>query len=158
MEKLGTYVYALTAAALLCGVLKALVKEKSCAGAMEFACGLFLLLVCLSPWSGELGSLDFSGLKDLQAQAEAITQEGKSQAQESLADSIAVETASYIEDKAASLGATVTVEVTTQTESGWPVPDQAYITGNVSPSVRGQLETYMEQTLAIEQEAQHWNQ
>lgn len=158
MDKLGTYVYSLTAAALLCGVLKALVKEKSCAGALEFAASLFLLVVSLQPWTGELRLPDLTALAQVREEAEAVAREGEEEMLDSLAQGIADQTATYIEDKAASLGATVTAEVTTRVESGWPVPAQVYITGNVSPSVKGQLADYMEQTLAIDGEAQFWNQ
>lgn len=153
MEALRQYILSVVTAAMLCGIVTGLFPSGTGKQVVRLICGLFLAYTVLAPISrGELPNLtDFSlGIPEEAAQAVAV---GENLARDSMAEIIKSETEAYILDKARSLQAEVTVEVSVNEEN---VPDSVTVSGAVSPYVRRQLQRIIESDLGIAKENQKW--
>lgn len=140
-------------AALLCALVSGL--GGGAGEGRKVLSGLFLALVIL----GRFGALDKDDLvpefSRAAADAEAVVAEGEAQAERMKFSLITRSCEAYILDKAAELGASVTVSVTLSPESG--LPDSAAITGQLTPLQRQRLAGEITQALGIEKEALVWN-
>ena len=123
-------------------------------GIRKLLCGAFLTALILASF----GKVDFAEVyQDIDGcsqAAQAAVEEGEAQAQ-ALKDSIITEQyEAYILDKAAELGAQVTVTVTLEPQTG--LPCAAVITGNLTPWEKQTLSGQITQALGIEKEALDW--
>ena len=155
MEALGQWLLSVSAAALLVSVVQALIPEGGLRRAAVFTGGLLLLAVLLRPVV-ELDLSGFSaGLDHWTEQVEQRQTELEAAQSDALAAGIVERTASYISDKGAALGLTVTAEVETQAgEDGVPIPFSATITGPWS----AELSALIAQDLGIPAERQTWKE
>ena len=155
MEGLRQYVISVTTAAIVCGMLTAVLKKGTMQSLVKLLCGFFLAFTFLNPIGKlELKALPENWALDYQAASDAA-QEGERYARNSLAEIIKEQTEAYILDKAAALKANLTVEVTVS-GSGMPVPTAAKYRGEVPADVRQQLETIVQTELGIARENQTW--
>lgn len=153
MEALRQYILSVVTAAMLCGIVTGLFPSGAGKQMVRLICGLFLAYTVLAPISrGKLpGLTDFSlGIPEEAAQAAAV---GENLASDSMAEIIKSEAEAYILDKARSLQAEVTVEVSVNEEN---VPNSVTVSGAVSPYVRRQLQRILESDLGIAKENQKW--
>ncbi len=156
MGSISGYILSVVAAATLCSCISLLPGKGWGSGKMITAiCGVYMVFVMISP----LKSFDFSVYSDYFSNLNALVQDavsdGKNSAMDSLSEIIISETEAYILDKAASMGADISVEVTLDTGSP-PVPSRITIKGAVSPYVKRMLTQYITQQLGIPEEAQSW--
>ena len=156
MDGIREYLISVTAAALLCGILKSLMGEKgSSAALIRLICGIFLALTVIRPLK-ELNLKDFSLLPTgLLEEARLTSGEGEEYTRQAKEDLIIPQCEAYILDKAQTLEANVRVEILISQE-GEPVPTGSIITGNLSPYARNQLSKTLEEDLGIPQEDQKW--
>ena len=156
MEEIGQYLLRITAAAILCAMIRSLLGKEGTVAAMgKLLCGLFLAITVLTPWAG-LGTVTFSALTgDVSMDAEEAVAVGENAARDALRASIKEGAEAYILDIAASLGAELTVEVTLTLDTP-PAPGGARLEGKVSPYARTQLAELMTKELGIPKEAQQW--
>lgn len=156
MEGLAKYLISITAAAILCGIITSLLgKEGTIAAVGKLLCGLFLTLTMLSPLlGGQMGKWEWF-LDDISLDAAAAVREGEESAQAALVASIKAQTEAYILDKAAKLGAEISVEIT-RIAGTPPLPMAVTISGSVSPDTRAQLERILEEDIGIPKEEQRW--
>lgn len=156
MESIRQYILSVTAAAVICGIISALLGKKGTTGAIgKLLSGIFLAMVILRPL-GKISLSDLTEFTDSYAfQANCIAQEGESLANEALADIIKERTQAYILDKADALGVSVSVEV--QLSRGTPqLPETVTVRGAVPPYQRRQLMDVLENDLGIPEEKQIW--
>lgn len=141
------------AASLLVSVADNLIPQGAIKKIAGFTGGLILLLALVQPvlhiqpgsiqgsldnWSGEISALE-----------EEFTQQNAAELEARIAET----TASYICDKATSLGLDCQARVTTETgPEGVPIPVSAEVTGPKSEA----LAEYMEAELGIPKEKQLW--
>lgn len=156
MEAVKTYLLSVTAAAVICGIVKALLGDKGTLGAVgKLLTGIFLAMTVIRP----LVSLELEDLsdfwEDISLDASAAVTEGENASAQALRERIKTETESYILDKAASFAVQLTVEVTLSDED-IPVPSAVRLTGNVSPYAKLQLQQTISEDLGIPEEAQTW--
>lgn len=155
MEALRQYVLSVAAAAIVCGIVVALVQNCGAKEWIRLLCGLILAFTAIRP----IAHLDLDALTEvslpLTLEAESASAMGEEMARQALADSIKAESEAYILDKAAALNASLTVEVTVS-EDGTPVPLGAKLGGSVSPYARQQLESLIQTDLGIAKENQLW--
>ena len=152
MESVRTYLLSVTAAAMISAVVSKLVTKGTAAGVIRMLCGGFMALVVLSPLvSVRLEDLDFYWT-DVQAAGETFTDEGKRAAEEAISQRIRDQLATYILDKAGTMGAVLDVEV----ELDGFMPCSVVLRGPVSPYTKAVLESYISDQLGIGKEAQHW--
>ena len=156
MDALGPYLLRVTAAAILCAILKSLLGKEGTPAAMgKLLCGVFLAVTVLHPLTAlRMGSLQVFS-QDIAWKASQAVAQGESDAAQALRAGIKQRVEAYILDKAASLGAELTVEVTLTLDTP-PAPGGARLEGKVSPYARTQLAELMTKELGIPKEAQQW--
>ncbi len=156
VENISSYILSVVAAATLCTCISLLPGKGWGSGKMITAvCGVYMVFVMIAP----LKNFDFSIYTDyfsgLNEKVQEAVSDGKDAANDSLAEIIIEETEAYILDKAASMGADISVEIKLDTGSP-PVPSRITIKGAVSPYVKRMLTQYIINQLGIPKEAQSW--
>ena len=148
------YLLSVTAAAMILALLRTLAGEGTMGTLTRLLGGLFLAVTVLSP----LVRLE---IPDLSEWMDSFTDEGmeaaaagEAMAEEYAAAIISAELEAYILDKAASLGAEVTAEVSLDADG---MPRSVTVRGEISPAAREELSRYISQTLGLGEEAQRWN-
>lgn len=156
MDGIREYLISVTAAAVLCGILKSLIGEKGNSAALvRLICGIFLALTVIRPLK-ELNLRDFSLLPvGLLEEARATSGEGEEYTRQTKEALIKQQCEAYILDKAQTLEASIQVEIQISVE-GEPIPVASIITGNLSPYARNQLSKTLKEELGIPQEDQKW--
>lgn len=156
MERIGAYLLQVTAAAVICGVLKTIVGQKgTTASLVRILCAVFMTLTILSPLAGidpERWSVSFADFGD---DAKAVVEEAKLSVQKELATDIKERTEAYILDKAKSFGMAISVEVSLSSER-IPTPSSVRITGAVPPYAKERLSLWLREELGIPLEEQEW--
>lgn len=149
MESIKSWLLSVCAAGAVCALAMELTGKDGAGSAMvRTVAGLVLLLTLLQPLSVR-SSLDPVAMYDsFRAEADEAVAAGNDYANNQLAESITQRLTAYILDKAASLGADVTVEIIL---SGDALPQlrQVCITGNVSPYARSRLAAVLEKELGL---------
>lgn len=156
METIGRYIVSLSAAAMICGILKSFLPSKSpSAAVLQLVAGIFLTFVAIRPLTRvELGDLPvISGwyLSD----GEDASAQGDLLAKEAMADIIKSQTEAYILDKARLLQAELHVTVILSDDDP-QVPVSVRLSGFVSPYARSRLEHILWEDLGIAKENQIW--
>lgn len=156
MDTLRQYILSVTAAAILCGMVRSICSETGFRTTVNMLCGLILAVTILTPviridLNGLIGEFTASYSQDALAAASV----GEDTYQDSLSAIIKQESEAYILDKAAQLDASVDVEIILS-EQDIPVPVSAVIRGNISPFSRQQLTQILENDLGIMKENQQW--
>lgn len=156
MESIREYLISVTAAALLCGIVKSLAGEKgNIGGLMSLICGIFLAVTVIRPLK-EIRLADLAPLSsDFLTEARAVSDEGADYARQAMARHITEECEAYILDKAQTLGADIRVEIQVSRE-GSPIPVSSVISGRLSPYAKNQLKRILETDLGIPEEDQQW--
>lgn len=153
MESLRQYILAVVSVALISSILMSLVQNGFAKELIRLICGLFLTLIVIQP----IINFDFGVFAEYSASfakdAEAVAAVGDSMAKEAMGDIIKSESEAYILDKAASMNADITVDITV---SDAQLPERATLSGNLSPYARERLETILESDLGITKENQVW--
>ena len=153
MDSFRNYLLSITAAAILCSLVKNLLPGKSTASSLiRILCGIFMAYALINPifhlqWDPlNLPSASFT------SDARQAVSEGEKAAAEVLAAVIKSKTESYILDKATAMEADLDVDVTLQEL----IPARVELRGPVSPYVRSSLCAWISQQLGIPEEAQIW--
>lgn len=157
MSSVQKYIISIVSAAIICGIISGLIGKKGTYPAIvRLLCGLFVVITAVAP----LKSLSFNEIPDffadIQAEAEAITDDAVVQTQEEFFRRIKEDTEAYILDKASDLGLTIAVDVQYSTQ-GKIEPERVIISGNASPYRKNELKRIIATQLDIPEEAQIWN-
>ena len=154
MDGLRQYIIAVTAAAILCGMVKSISEKAASGKIIKLICSLFLGFTVLKP----ITQIDLAQLAEVSlpyadeaVQAAAV---GENLSRDALMDIIKTETEAYILDKAAAMN--VSLEVSVTVEGDPPVPAAAQLSGEVSPYAKQQLERILWEDLGISKENQEW--
>ena len=155
MDAIRRYVITLTAAAMLCALVKAITAgRKGQEKILSLVCGIFLLATALGP----LGLLRLPDLSDptaqVQAEADRMASQAEDETKRQMAAIISEEAASYILDKADALGLQLEVQVELDAEL---LPCGVRLQGAASPYARSQLSGQIETELGIPKERQVWS-
>lgn len=157
MEGIREYLVSVTAAALLCGIIRSLAGEKGGSGGLlRLICGIFLALTVIRP----LKELDLSNIPilpaDLMAEAQSVSAQGAEYTREASELIIKQRCEAYVLDKARELEAQIRVEIELSRE-GDPIPVSSRVTGELSPYAKGKLSSILKTDLGIPEEDQQWN-
>ncbi len=155
MEHIREYILSVTAAAMICSILRSIVGEKgSAAGILKVISGLFLAFTMVRPLA-DIQINEFPSMfSEFSSDAGAAVEDGIDYAQSAKARRIKEQAEAYILDKASRFGAAITVEVLLHEET--LVPVGCIVQGEVSPYTRRQLKQIMEADLGIREEDQQW--
>ena len=155
MDTLAQYIYRVCGAAVICAVIRHLTKISKHAGICKMLSGIFLLLTLLSPIADlRLGDLS-QMLPDVSYEVERAVEQGKASYQNELARCISERVETYILDKGAQLGVSLSVQVELS-EDPMPVPARVRLEGNVSPYAKSRLQQILANELGIGKEDQIW--
>ena len=154
METLRTYLLGIVAAAMAVTAASALLREGSLRRAVRLAGSVVLILVVLGPLLRE--SLDAFGayLAEIEMEEDALRSGIEVENTDILTRIICRKTEAYILDKAAALGAEVTVTVTVEQGGHYPYPYTATVEGKLTDAQRNALSEDLELSLAIPKERQ----
>lgn len=146
----------ITAAAILCALVKGFTDRSGAINSViKTICGVFLTLTILSP----IASFEFSSVTDYlnmyALDADAAVEAGTSLTSSSLYSSIKAQTETYILDKAASMNAELSVEVTLSDDE-MPIPCAVCLEGSISPYAKSKLMKLIADDLGIPKEQQTW--
>ena len=155
MTEMRIWLTAIAAATLLLSVIQMLVPQGSLREVAALAGGLILLIVMVQPLlKTGLSGLDLH-LSDYRRAVEQRQAELESDREDELLPLIESETAAYISDKAESMGLTLRVRVTAETDGGGvPVPVRVELTGPKSDALSEWLKTELD----LPAERQVWNE
>lgn len=151
-----TYLLSLCAAALVTSLVMALLPQGGVKRVAGVLCGLLMVLTALSP----LAKIDAAALSravtQVQLEAEAVRSGVTVRNQELQADIISRTAAAYILDKAASLGFSVTADVSVRTAPSGVYMESVTLTGEANAEQKRLLTAYIEENFAIPEERQTW--
>ena len=156
MMSVGAYLLSVSAAAVLCGLVRYFLGKKGTSAALgTMVAGIFLLMTILSP----LGDFDNLKWEDItgrwQEEAADAAALGSAEAKKAQDAIIKQQLEAYILDKATEYHAQLQVEVTLS-ETGAAVPVGVSLRGAVSPYAKQQLQEIIEKDLGISKENQQW--
>ena len=156
MDAAGRYIVSVSAAAILCGIIKNIFPSKSTnAALLHLASGIFLSLVAIQP----LARIDLKALPAIPdaylSEAQSVSEQGQFLARDSMEDIIKSQSEAYILDKARELGADLTVEITLS-DANPPAPNSVRLTGKISPYGKSRLQAIILEDLGIPKENQIW--
>lgn len=153
MEAVRQYIISVTAAAMLCGILTALVGGKHIKPVWKLIAGIFLTLTAVRP----LADIDLNAVPALaevySLQAEDAVSAGETMMVSQTQAIIKSRLEAYILDKAKAMGVTLTAEVSLNEHS---LPVAVRLSGDVSPGAKSRLQSIIATDLAIPKEAQTW--
>lgn len=157
MTAIREYILSVIAAALVSGVLSALLDKKGMPGTMgKIFCGIFLSITLISP----LTDLSFASLTDWieagTAEGEYLAAEGENISASRIQANIKTECEAYIQDKARELGLDVAAQVNLERSPPY-APESVTILGTAAPYSKTSLCDIIEENLAIPRENIQWN-
>ena len=156
MIALRQYILSVSAAAILCGLVTAMIPKGSLRGILKLSCGVFLAILVLEPVMHlDLNRILTHFTGEAIYEGDAAVAFGEELARDSMAQYIKRETEAYILDKANELGITAEVQVLVGKED-LPVPSAAVIRGTVPQSLKLELERLIEGNLGISKENLKW--
>ena len=156
MAGLRQYLIAVTAAAILCSIVKSITNEKTVTGAvLHLMAGIIMTVTVLSP----VVQLDLSDIPalsdDFLTQADAAAAVGEEMAAAEINAIISEQTQAYILDKAAAFGAALQVEVCMANDGSYR-PESVVLQGSISPYAKARLQSIIEEDIQIAKEKQQW--
>ena len=156
MNAIRSYLLSVTAAAMICAVVRYLIGKKGTgAGIIRVICGIFLTVTMISPLA-EISLDHWSDYAaDLSSDAEDAVDRGKEITRQAMDQVIKQQAEAYILDKAEKLDAEVTAEVINGTGE-LPAPERIILHGRVSPYVRKRLEEEIFKDLGVSEECLVW--
>lgn len=153
MQQLGRYVFSLTAAALLCGVVLSMFRDGTVRSILRIVCTVILTITALVPLTDYKIS-DFSGFSDhYLSDGKAIAAMGEDLARVEKGKCIQHQLEAYILDKASGMGADIKPDVTVDANG---VPVKIRLRGQCSDRIRQELTDMITNDLGIPKEDQKW--
>lgn len=156
MEVIKQYIISVCAAAILCGIIKTLAEKTGASSSIIRAlCGVVLTITAIRPLL-IFPITDISDvLRSYRTEGEHIANQAVLDIRKTREEIIIDRLRTYILDKAASLGASIEVEIfLDENETGVPVG--AIIHGSISPYGKQRLTEILASELGIQREAQQW--
>ena len=154
MSAILRYFLSLVAAGLLSTLLLSLLPEGGVRRVLRLACGLVMLLVCVSPILNIQTEDVAEWLSRLEISSDEASHGIELQTQQLIADIISEKVSAYVWDKAQSLGLEIETEVRMNVEGSYPYPEGIEIRGQIPESQKEVLQRYIESNFAIPEDRQ----
>lgn len=155
MGSVSQYVVAVISASFICAAVKGFLGKSASYRIVHALCGIFLVFTFLAP----LKHIDLrdiaNGNDHISGAADDAVRRGEELSQKAMADIISAQIASYVEEKAAALGANISAEVLVS-NGEIPTPTGIVIDGQVSPYIRKQLEVFVIENIGLDMEDIRW--
>ena len=150
------YLIGVTAATLICGIIRALFPDKGTIGTViKTLLGIAMILVAVGPWTSVSVNSLYTWKEDISFDAQNIVRDAEDNVKEETRQRITEQVRSYILVKTDSLGAQVDVQVDVS-NGEMPVPCAVKIVGAVSPYAKQVISQMLTSDLGIDKEAQIW--
>ncbi len=159
MGALKGWVLGLTAGAMVCALVSALVPKGKSAAAVRLVCGLVTAALLLGPLRGFDFGAYAGSLASLRLEGERLSASASEEARLARLRVIGEESAAYISDKAAALGIkslSVSVTVREGDAEGEALPYSAELGGEAADAEKAELARWIEGELGIPRERQRW--
>lgn len=156
MNTIQEYLFQVTSAAIICGIVTGITAKKgSGASIIRLMTVVFMIITIMTPVAAI--KLDqFSGyIAGIEADSDAFVTAGSEVSRDKVAQVIKEKTQAYILDKAAQLGAEITVELTVS-DDALPIPVGVRLCGAVSPYAKNRLSKIIQDDFGIPLEEQKW--
>ena len=156
MADIRGYILSIIASSVICACVQMLLDSKGTSAVLvKTLCGIYMTFVLIVPLQRIDFSIYSSYFAGFMEDADTVVASGENIAHQERSKLIKEQAQSYILDKAVSLGADVTVDVTLSGDAT-PIPCAITIKGAVSPYVKKVLGSYIKEQLGIPEEAQTW--
>ena len=156
MDDIRQYLLSIISAAVVAGIVLRLVNLKSAYGGLiKILAGLFVVLTVISPWTRFSISDVGYYFENIQAEAEREATSGELTANSSMRAIIIEQVASYIKDKALSLGTQLEVTVSLSDDTP-PLPVSIRLKGDVSPSAKTKLKEIIKNDIGVPEDKHIW--
>lgn len=156
MDGIRDYLLAISAAAILCGIVSRLLGKKGTPAAIgKMLCGVFLALAVMQPLSRFRPGIWEEFSFDMEQTAAQAVEKGQVETKKAVAKIIKERCEAYILEKAAQMQTKLTVEVFLS-DDNIPVPNGVRLQGAVSPAAKSRLQTLISEELGIPKEKQIW--
>lgn len=150
------YIFSVTGAALVSGVILRLLAGKGSAAVLgKMLVGIFMALTVLNPIANVTLPDLMDVVPDLSADAQAVVAQGETATQNALAAGISKQVEAYILDRAEELGLSLQVQVELSKDR-IPMPVSVRLRGNASPYAKSKLQNLIHKELGIDKEHQIW--
>jgi len=156
MGTLREYLMQVTAAAVICGIVTAIVGKKGSGySIIRLMTVVFMVMTIIGPVASLKLDQFTDYFADIQTDSDAFVAAGGESSREKIGEVIKEKAEAYILDKAVPLGADITVTITLS-DGELPVPVSVLIRGAVSPYAKSRLSQIIEQDLGIPMGEQKW--
>jgi len=149
----GNYVLQLTAISILCAVSLSLLSDGSGKTLLRLVGSVILVLTLMQPLLNIQLPKNDRWFSEYQSEGENLAAIGEELAVAARGEFIKQRLCAYILDKAAALGADISVDIVLNQQE---IPKAIVLSGNVSQIVRQQLSQIIVQDLGISKENQKW--
>lgn len=155
MTEIRQYVLSLIAISLLCGITQLFFSGSSISPVVKLITGLMVTIAAVSPILRDMDISFDSYFENITFEQDWAVKKGEEAAANVAAEFIKNRAETYICDKAAAMGATVTAEVILSDDMP-PVPAEVKVKGDVSAYVKKQLISCLQKDLGINEDKQTW--
>lgn len=155
MTEIRQYVLSLIAISLLCGITQLFFSGSSISPVVKLITGLMVTIAAVSPILRDMDISFDSYFENITFEQDWAVKKGEEAAANVAAEFIKNRAETYICDKAAAMGATVTAEVILSDDMP-PVPAEVKVKGDVSAYVKKQLISCLQRDLGINEDKQTW--
>lgn len=154
MNAVCRYLFCVISAVVLCGIIQILIPgEKN--SLMQLVTGIAIAVIALQPiLTNQQFSID-KYFYQFTSDSDAVVNDGISAGNQANSEFIKAKSEAYILDKAEQLGADISVDIVLS-DTEYSVPVEITVCGLVSPYIRQQLSTYIENDLGISEDGQIW--
>lgn len=155
MEGVKAYLLSILAAAIICGFVNRIVRNRANGAVVRMASGIIMLLTIIQPLL-DIDIVDWTGFYfDIEEQISDIQEKGDRERVNAISEIIKEKTAAYILQQAQSFHANISVDVILSDDS-MPVPEYVRISGELAPYAKQQLINIIERELGVARENQLW--
>ena len=155
MTEIRQYVLSIVAVSLLCGLAQMFFNGGNLDSIMKLITGLTITITVVGPIVLDRDLSLNTYFETISADVNWIVADGQEAAMTATAELIKEKTESYICDKAAEMGATITVEITLNDHVP-PLPSEVTVHGNVPPYIKKRLMQCLQKDLGINEDKQVW--
>lgn len=151
-----SYVISIVSSAILCGIIKNFIEEKTTIGKILRILSAVLMVITIFNPLKHYTFFDINGyIGDFKDDGQKYMKAGEEFSKQSIQEIIKSETEAYILDKAQKIDTDISVEVEFNSED--LVPCGIMINGDISPYAKEVLKSFVEDNLGITEENQIWN-
>lgn len=157
MEAIRQYLTTIITAVVITVLsIQILGKSSSYAPIIRMIAGVFLTITVISPITTVNISKIYDYFEQFKTSSECYITDGTSWRRSQTSSYIKAQAESYILDKAASLGITLSANIELS-DSDPPIPVAVELNGDINPYLKQRLQRLIEEDLGVKLEAQTWN-